>query len=227
NNTASPLADSYEVWGAAANDAAGILYTNDGSTLQTATYGDIGTVSTVTIADATGAALSMVSLAFGNDTLYGSRNVANEGVYAIDPVTGVASIVVDYEDADFDFGGLSFNPADGLLYGTNDDASPNTPGLYSIDPNSGAINFVVAYPNGETDIDGAAIGDGIAYFVTDEPGDIFRYDLVAGTFLSPLTNPVVGSEIFSGGAWAPGLIPEPTSLGLLGLAGLALVRRRR
>jgi hypothetical protein len=169
----------------------------------------------------------MVSLAFDGSSLYATRNIANEAVYAIDPVTGVASVVVDFVDADYDFGGLSYNPADGLLYATNDDTTPNGSGLYSINPVSGVISFVTAYPAGETDIDGAAVGDVVAYFVTDEPGSIYRYDLATNTFLSPLTNPVPNSEIFSAGAWAPGLIPEPTSLAILGLGGFGLLRRRR
>lgn len=231
-DTATALADTFEVWGAAADDPSGILYTNDGSTLQTSTYADIANPTTTTIQSSAGTALSMVGLAYGDGTLYGIRNIGGDGgatpeaLYAIDPATGIATVLLDYAAADFDFGGIDYNPADGLLYATNDDASPAR-GLYSIDPATGAINFVVDYPGGEVDIDGTAVGDGVVYFVTDEPGDIYRYDIASGTFLSPLTNPVTGSELFSAGAWAPGLVPEPTSLALLGLGGLGLLRRRR
>lgn len=210
-----------EVWGMAYGN--GLVYANDGSILRSGPLGSGAPTNEVTITFA-GAAKSMTGLAFANGFVYGTPNIANEAVYKIDPDTGVAEIALDYEDGDFDFGGLAYNPADGLFYGTNDDTSPGS-GLYSIDVfGSGAINLITAYPAGETDIDGLAIGNGIAYLVEDEAGDtIHRYDLGAGMYLSSLTSPMTSSEVFSGAAW----VPAPGALALLGLGGLAAVRRRR
>ena len=64
----------------------------------------------------------MVSLAFYNDVLYGTRNVGEEAVYEISTSTYVASVVIDYNDDDFDFGGLAVDPNTGEFYGTSDDA---------------------------------------------------------------------------------------------------------
>ena len=213
-----------EVWGMAYGN--GTVYANDGSTLYGASLGGLPT-ALGTIADAAGNAQSVVGLAWANGGLYASRNIANEAIYSIDLDTLVASVLLDYEDADWDFGGLAYNPADGLFYGTNDDTTPNGSGLYSIDAfGGGGINLVTPYPAGETDIDGLAIGNGVAYLVEDEAGDtIHPYDLGAGAYLPSITSPMQTSELFSGAAW----VPEPASGGLLSLSLLGLLAgyRRR
>ena len=227
-DVATPLWSGMQAWGAAADDANRTIWANNGSTLYSVDYDTLTPTAGVPIVDATGATQAFVSLAWANGNLYGTKNIANEAVWQIDTETGVASVVYEYTDPDYDFGGLSYNPSDGLFYGTNDDASPFGAGLFSIDVfGGGGINLVAPYPAGETDIDGTAVGDNKVYFVTDEPGDIYVYDLLAGEFISPLTNPMTTSEIFSGGAWAPGLIPTPATLTLLGFGGLAAARRRR
>jgi hypothetical protein len=67
---------------------------------------------------------------------------------------------------------------------------------------------IAPYPAGETDIDGLTIStDRIAYWIIDQPGNIYVYDLVASTFLTPLTSPWTTSEVFCGGAWVSGIIP--------------------
>jgi hypothetical protein len=156
--------------------------------------------------------------------LYGTKNIANEAIWAIDP-TGLATVFFDYVDGDYDFGGLAYNPLDGLFYGTNDDSTPAR-GLYSIDAfGGGAITLVAAYPAGETDIDGLAVGDNVAYLITDQSGDFYKYDLTqgpGGTYTT-ITNPWTSSEVFAAGAW----IPEPGTLLLLGGGALLALRRRR
>ncbi len=168
----------------------------------------------------------MVGLAWANGGLYSSRNIANEAIYSIDLTTQVATVLFDYADADYDFGGLAYNPDDGLFYGTNDDATPNGSGLYSIDAfGGGAITLVTPYPAGETDIDGLAVGNGVAYLVEDEAGmSIHPYDLVGGAYLPDLMSPMQTSEVFSGAAF---VVPEPGCLALLGFAFLSIVRLRR
>lgn len=224
DETATILWEGFEVWGMAYDGATNTVYANDGTTLGFGALGGAFPDGTVGITDAAGAALSMVSLAWANGGLYSTRNIANEAVYQIDPNTGVAEVVLDYTDADYDFGGLAFNPDDGLFYGTSDDTSPAS-GLYSIDVfGGGAINLITPYPDGETDIDGLAVGNGIAYLVEDEAGEtIHPFDLANGVYLDSLMSPMTSSEVFSGAAW----VPAPTTMALLGLGGLVATRRRR
>jgi hypothetical protein len=190
-----------EVWGAAYDDGNDKIYFNSGSTLYEwlmvdTTVGNMGTIT-----DTSGATQSMVSLAFYGGVLYGTKNIANEAVYAINTTTLVATVVIDYVDADFDFGGLAVDPNTGEFYGTNDDATPNGSGLFRINPD-GTATLIAAYPSGETDIDGLAVSNtGIAYLVIDQAGNIYVYDLIGGTYLTPLTNPWTTSEVFCGGAW--------------------------
>ncbi len=190
----------YEVWGAAYDEANDRVFFNSGSTLYVWPVG--GAVSLIgTIVDGAGATQSMVSLAFYGGTLYGTKNIANEAVWIIDPGTLVATVHIDYVDADFDFGGLAADPTTGELYGTNDDTTPFGSGLFRINLN-GTATKIADYPVGETDIDGLAISDSrVAYLVTDEPGVVYPYDLVAGAYLTPFSNPWTSSEVFSGATW--------------------------
>lgn len=226
NGAATILWENFDVWGMGYDPATNTVYANDGSTLGFGTLGGSFPAGTVTIVDASGAVQSMVSLEWANGALYGTKNIANEAVWRIDPATGLAEVVFDYVDAEYDFGGLAFNPADGLFYGTNDDTTPHGSGLYSIDVfGSGAITLITPYPAGETDIDGLAIGNGIAYLVEDEVGNtIHPFDLAGGTYLADIANPMTGSGVFSGAAF---VVPAPSALALVGLGGLAVSRRKR
>src|SRR5690606_3229681 len=142
-----------------------------------------------TIVDTAGANQSLVSLAFYDGKLYGTKNIANEAIWEINLSTLVATVVVDYVDADYDFGGLAVDPTTGDFYGTNDDATPHGAGLFKINMD-GTATLVEPYPAGETDIDGLAIGtDRKVYWIIDQPGNIYVYDLVTSAFLPPLTSP--------------------------------------
>lgn len=222
SNVATPLFADVDVWALASDNANQRLYIGSGSDIYVWTgAGDPQRLGNTTI---DGSAASFVGYAFADGNLYATRNISNEGVYQIDTDTLEATLVLDYDDANYDFGGFDYG--NGSFYGTSDDSSPLGTGIYSIDLN-GTITNVAPYPQGETDIDGLAIGGGIAYLVEDEPGaSIHRYDLIGGQYLSPLDSPFESSELFSAGAYAS-WIPAPSALALLGLAGLNAARRRR
>ncbi len=218
-----------EVWGMSADPATETLYVADATELYSGTVSNAPPTVVGNFrlpGDTTN--LSFVGLAFGEGKVWGSRSsnstAAPEGIYLVDPATAEVTLQFAVPSADYDFGGLAYNPDDGLFYGTSDDTSgPGGAGLYSIDIDKGVIDFVTAYPAGETDIDGLAIGDGVAYLTEDESGQsIHPYDLATGMYLTSLTHPSPTNEIFSGAAW----IPEPTSLSLL-IAGALMLRRRR
>ena len=221
SNVATPLFNSVDVWGLASDNANQMLYVSSGTQVYTWTgAGEPALLGDITL---DGANLSVVGLAFFDGNLYATRNISNEGVYRIDPGTLEATLVTDYDDTLYDFGGFDYG--NGGFYGTNDD-SDGPRGLFSIDL-GGAIDLIAAYPTGETDIDGLAVGGGIAYMIEDEPGaTIHRYDLINDTYLSALDAPWGSSEIFSAGAYAT-WVPAPSALALLGLGGLAATRRRR
>lgn len=206
NNDTMSAFLGYQVWGAGYDNINDKIYFNNGSTLYEWPVG--GTVTQLgTIVDGGGAAQSMVSLAFYNGVLYGTKNIANEAVWIIDPTTLVATVFIDYVDADFDFGGLAVDPTNGEFYGTNDDATPNGNGLFRINMD-GTATLIEPYPSGETDIDGLTISDSrIAYFVVDQPGSFYVYDLATSTFLPPLISPWTTSEVFCGAAWNSGIVP--------------------
>ena len=196
-----------EVWGAAYDNINDKVYFNDGAVLYEWSVSG-GTVTMLgTITDSSLATLTMVSLAFYNGVLYGTRNIANEAVYSINTTSFIATVVIDYVDADFDFGGLAVDPTDGEFYGTSDDNSPLVRGLYRINMD-GTGTLIEPYPGSETDIDGLTISNSrIAYWIVDQPGDIYVYDLGTSTFGPPLLAPWTTSEVFCGGAWNSGVIP--------------------
>jgi hypothetical protein len=217
-NAFTPHALGVQVWGSAYDAVNDIVYINNGSTLYAWPVG--GAIATLgTITDPAGATQSMTGLAFYNGTLYGVKNIANEAVYAIDTTTRVATVYIDYVDADFDLGGLAADPNTGTIYATNDDTTPNGSGLFRINPD-GSGTQIAPYPAGQTDIDGLAVShDGFAYLVTDEPGSIYVWDFGAAAYATPLNNPWTSSEVFSAGAWIlpasggdPNIDVDPLSL---------------
>jgi hypothetical protein len=199
-NAFTPHALGVQVWGSAYDAVNDIVYINNGSTLYAWPVG--GAIATLgTITDPAGATQAMTGLAFYNGTLYGVKNIANEAVYTIDTTTRVATVYIDYVDADYDFGGLAADPNTGTLYGTSDDTTPFGSGLFRINPDATATQ-ITPYPTGQTDIDGLAVShDGFAYLVTDEPGFIYVWDFGAAAYVTPLNNPWTSSEVFSAGAW--------------------------
>lgn len=230
----TPFNLGVQIWGAAGDDASQTLYISEGSTLSRWNYGtwtEIG-AGTVVRGVTSGAALVMEGLGFMNGVLYGSRvgnSVADpEGIYSIDPVTAVATLVHAYPTTTGQTNS-GFDAGNGLFYATND-ATTNR-GLVSYDPNNSyALTLEAAYPAGETDIDGLAIGGGAAWLLEDDAtstGMIYRWDFGTQSYSSTPT-PWTTSEIFSGAAYI-NIVPEPGTLIALGigLAGLLAMRRRR
>jgi hypothetical protein len=221
----------------AADNVNNILYWNNGGNLYKATYSDIlGGTATLTPTAMTfnGSSVNFVSLAYNPNTgmLLGTRNIATEAVYEIDPNTGVATQVYVYPST-FDYGGLDYDDSTNQLYGLNDaTGAPGGRGLFRIDVGAQTSTFLTAYPGGETDIDGLGVGNGKAYFVTDGPNttqaSFYVYDIASGLFENPLGSPFTGSGTFSAGAWAPGLmVPEPASVIAIGIGLTALLALRR
>lgn len=188
-----------QVWGAAydaANDR--VLFNNGSELLEWPVGGVVNSLGPITDPGMT--VLSMTGLAFGNDTLYACRNIANEAIYAVDVNTRVATVFIDYDDTEFDCGGLAFNPDDGFLYMTDDATAGLGRGLFRMNMD-GTGTLITAYPAGQTDIDGLAIGNGRAYLIIDEPGDLFVWDFALAAYQTPLTSPFATAETFSSGAW--------------------------
>jgi hypothetical protein len=206
NGAWSALANSaVQVWGLAADEANETLYIagNANTLFKWTEAGGLETIATFTY---NAAAVNFVSLAYSNGKLYGTRNITTEGVYEIDPATAVATLLWAYPTA-YDIGGLDVDPATGKLYGTNDaTAAPLGQGLFEIDTTAQTFVKVSDYPailgSGPNDLDGLAIGNGKAYFIPDQPGEIGVLDLATLTFDPPFANPFTTSEIFSGGAFA-------------------------
>ncbi|MEM7584155.1 MAG: hypothetical protein AAF560_12280 [Acidobacteriota bacterium] len=139
-------------------------------------------------------------LAMVGDVLYGTNAGAGagNGFYSIDLMTLAVTEIALFVDS---ISGIDADPSTGTIYGVND----TTGQLVTIDATTGAIANVAAYPVGLTDIDGLAVGGGFAYLVTDEGGDFAVYDIMAGTYGTPLTSPFTSADTFSGGAIASGV----------------------
>ena len=206
-----------EVWGMAFDPASQSIFASSGSELYS---GDLTGAPTLlgTMTDVSGASLTMTGLAWANGGLYAVRGVGDEAVFSVDLTTLVATVALDYPELEYDFGGLAFNPLDGLFYGTSDSLAADGVGLYSLDVfGDGSIDLVTNYPAGEFDIDGLAVGDNVAYLVQDNPGEtIHPFDLTSGSYLPNLTNPMPTAEVFSAAAFVT--VPEPTTPILLPMA---------
>jgi subtilisin-like proprotein convertase family protein len=198
DNSFYPAFDGVEVWGAAYDPVGKRVFFNSGTQLWQWPVGGVPTLlGTITIG---GNPASVVGLAFYNNTLYASRNIGDEDIYAINTTTLAATVALDLNppDAELDLGGIDMDPVTGQLYGTND--APALQGLVQIDPD-GSVTVIAPYPNGETDIDGLAVGGGNAYLVIDQPGLIYVYNFETMTYTTPLDNPWTMSEVFAAGAW--------------------------
>lgn len=211
-------------WGMTYSESSNTLYWNNGGTLFSSQFSQGGLTPSSVALTLDGATTNFVGLAWWQGRLVGTRNIGTEGVYDINPITGEATLINTYASA-FDFGGLD---SDGTtLYGISDSAPAGGPGrgLYSIDVGTGIPSFIAGSPAGDTDIDGLAIGNNRAYWVNDRGDqDIFVYNLLTNSFEASIANPILGTGIFSAGAY---IVPTPGAAALMGLGGFAALRRRR
>ncbi len=139
--------------------------------------------------------------------------------------TGQATVVNNLQGR-HDIAGLGWR-GDGMLIGL--DSTDNA--LLAIDPtNAGAttIDSIAPIIGG---VGGMALLDGSGYFVTAgplalQPGSngLYFFDAITGdhAFIGSFENLILGSG-FSGLT----VVPEPTTLILLTLAGVSLLRRKR
>ncbi len=161
-------------WGMAYDADTNTLYWNNGSTLYSSPFNLAGlTPTSLGTMTFNGATVNFVGLAFRNGMLLGTRNITTEAVYEINPATLVATQVYVYPST-FDFGGIDVDATTNLLYGLSDSGGL---GLYEIDTNAQTTTFRSPYPAGETDIDGLAVHGGLAYYVIDQPGLFYVYDI--------------------------------------------------
>jgi len=214
DNTTTPQFTGFEVWGAALIPATepgdGVVYFNDGAVLyRWPADGVPEECCTLTYLAATASVVSVAYDPVAGELLF-TRNVTTEAVYSLPaeaaacPTSCEMSQDIVYAST-HDIGGLAVDTSTGDLYGTNDSTTPGR-AVVKINPD-GTTEVVVAYPGGETDIDGLTYGNGNLYLVTDQPGDIYVYNLGTAAFEAPLTNPWTSSEIFAGAAFGTGLIP--------------------
>ena len=224
--------------------AEGLLYASELSDFVSYTLdGDRTEVGTFS-ADGGTTPQAIVGLAYDADAgvLYASDTSGStagesdpEGIYTVDLATGATTNVFNFPAAgirlDYSLGGLAFDGDGGLLYATNNDADGqgNGRGLFRIDLVGQSVDFVASFPAGVDDVDGLAYGDGSLFLTTNPGGDFYEYDLAAGTYAqfrgAYADDPPQFFGASNGAAFIP--VPEPASAGLLAVAGLALVRRRR
>ncbi len=198
------------VWGATADMAnERILFTSSdgvsfGNELFEVPFAGGDPASLGVIAAVTGAPLRIDGLAFSGGVLYGTNaggGASENGLFSIDMGTLVATNIALWTDS---ISGIDGDPDTGVIYGVND-----TTGQLVTISTTGTIANVIAYPAGLSDIDGIAVGDGKAFLVTDEGGDIPVYDIATGVYETPLTSPFTAADVFSGGAYA-GAAQQPT-----------------
>jgi hypothetical protein len=250
-----PLMTGFAVTGLAAYEPASTVYFLDFGTsrLYRFSYSDPGSPELVGIVRQRNAAsdpISLQGLAIDTTTgaMYGTYNVGGspgKGIFRLNyenpPIIGgVPAIFVDQVlafnnlpggETAWDVRNLDYDPLTNRIYGINDDSDVPR-GLYEFDLAGQSATFKVASPTYrriENDFDGLATGDGKAYFVTDEPGFVYVYDLVNGGQFTDFLTPVQSdSGLFAGAAYAPGMIPEPTTLSIVACAlGLGTLRHRR
>ena len=188
---------------------------------------------------------------YGTRSLGGSTGP--EALVRIDTATGDTTVIIEYEPTStslYQINAIDYDPITRLLYLVDEDDTGGR-NIYSVDPKASvpALTLVTAMPAILTDVDGLAAGNGKLYLVSDGPditsttpvegngGNHYVYDIAANTFNTFAATPFPAYSFSTqlngrinpsaGAAFAPGLtvIPEPTLLPALALAGLLLRRR--
>lgn len=178
-----PVFTGAECWGLADDDVNQVMYIIDGSLLKAWPYGSAAPAVTVATTTYLGATKAMVSAAHHNGVLYVNPNLAIEGFYTVDVVTGDLTLIYTFSATTIDLGGLDFDPATGLLYGSNDATAYVDPqgtagrGIIVFDLFAPTITETTTYPYPvnaagaeRTDVDGLAFDpSGVVYMLEDEP----------------------------------------------------------
>lgn len=176
----------------------------------------------------TNVSVDIHGLGYGRGRLYGFSNFSTLGIYAIDPLTGAATLVINTSTQGFRFFGLDYNPLDDKLYGYTE---YGVSGLYAIDIDSGAMARLAGSP---PDVNGQgralAVGNNTVYLLAtrgDEGEPCFAYDLAQGPggVWVAFTNPYPAHHSTGGATWIPGgtsganETPPPANPLRLALAG--------
>jgi len=211
-----PNGSNAQVWGAAANNAGGILYWLDnGTSLISApivALSQLTPSAPIALTLSGGGSVSFTGLAYDSvdNILIGYRSVTAPGLYQIDPSTGVCTQLSSLAG---DYGGIDFDHTSNALYACNDSTAGPGRGVVRIDKpfTAPTLTNLEPYPPGDTDIDGAAVGNGRVYMVNDTATQqIYVYNIAADAYEASIPMPPVSTGgIFSGGAWAPGLVIPP------------------
>ena len=214
----TPLFGGFSVHGLAADDASRTLYISDGLQLRRWSFDNLDTGVPPAVVGAYSPTSRIYALAYDAEAavLYGVR-LTNEGIDRIDPATAALTRVMTYPNTEYDFTGLDWNPADGLLYATSDDMDPHGPGLFRIDLEAQTITKVAPYPVAVGvggDVDGLAIGavgagPTRAYLVPDQPGEVGVLALPGGATLAPIANPWQVASSDGAACWSAGLAAGP------------------
>jgi hypothetical protein len=138
--------------------------------------------------------------------------------------SGLASVVSSFSGR-HDFAGLGWR-SDGVLIGL--DSTDNA--LLAINPANASFSVLEEVGPAIGTVGGMALGSNVGYFVTAGPlatipgsNSLYSFDLITGEqfFIANYEDQILGSG-FSGLTF----VPEPATLGLLTIGGLALLRRR-
>jgi len=221
--------DLFEVFGAAANDAAQVLYLVGPNPANTSTgslfswdYNDpMGPTEVGAIITDTGFSYRWDALTYDsiNDKLYlalafppfGAPGTAR-GIYQLDPATLTATQVLSFSaiGASVSISGLGFNRGDGLLY------APDDVGLQIVAIDIGAQTITPvpgsAYVSGSQDVDGCTVGNNRVYLIDDDPTYSPQvFNLGTGAYETPHGINASGATSTSAAAWLPRALPAGTT----------------
>ncbi len=144
-----------------------------------------------------------------------------EGIYEINLTTGAATLVYDFTSfaSSIDVRGFDFNPADGLLYGT--DLATTAPGRSLISINlAGPSITEIAGAGVLTSVEsGLAIGNGRAYLVPDDDNTptanpIRVYNLTTNLYETPIATSFTTDRTSAGAGWGPNALVVPAGSNL-------------
>ena len=200
----------------AADNSIGRVYTSGGSSIRTFEQdsdGNFVELSTVTVTDTNGVKAEsgqILSMGFANGLIYAFANQTQSdaenglgivtGLYAIDPVTAVATRQPN--PAGEVFSGIDYNPRDGFMYAVRGSVPQE---IVRFDLQSFNLTSVVNIPleayDGvvNTGFDGLAVGNGTVYLSNgrnslsgEQP--IVSYCIESGNFVTSLESPFKTGE---------------------------------